>query len=65
VTGISSLKLTEIAGNPLTVTPEMVLILTVLPILDPAAIFGTNVNTGITGSTLRRYGHVVPVGGQN
>jgi hypothetical protein len=39
----------------------MVLLLTVLPILDPAAMFGTNVGTGMLEG---RYGRVVPVGGQ-
>ena len=47
VSGISFLKLTEIAVNPLTSRPKMVLILTVLPIFDPAAIFGMNVGTGM------------------
>ena len=56
---ISSLKLTEIVFNPLTVTPQIVLLLTVLPIFDPAAILGTNVGTGMleahSGATTALY----------
>ena len=49
------------AVNLLTVTPKMVLLLTVPPIFDPAAILGTNIGAGMLEA---RYGRVVPVGSQ-
>jgi hypothetical protein len=59
VSGISCLKPTEMAVNLLTVTPKMVLLLTVLPIFDPAAILETNVGAGMlearSGATAALY----------